>query len=265
MSTGLSGDTLVFGEREVTKYTRDGGEQGRYAAALGIGPEILFACPTHYVMRKAAPLDDQQMTLYTVTRMVNLLAERVWYRPLFRTDRWWLDAFSAWSEEQLVFKPMRMLPAVYTQAELLRREQCYIHGDPTFSNTLMDPSGKMLLIDPLCPKGKIPGYAEVDCGKVLQSIAGWEHVVYGWGPPNVWAASVIPLIGSYVMIERALFWLGVHALRILPYAERAGNVAASEWALMVSQYVFTHLYREDPCTTLSTLMERSRELARRFC
>lgn len=241
-------------------------EQGLYAHQLGVGPEILQITDTGYLMRTASAARVQEDPMVAFWRALRLLRDRVWTREVEGHE--WFPSFRHWAAHQ-VYDPMRAIASIYVPSRIWEYRQCLIHGDPTLSNMMYPLSGedRLLIADPIRAEGKIPGYPEVDAGKLLQSLIGWEHVAYGWeAPRRAYARLFLEFLHIEVGIQpqAALFWLGVHALRIIPYAQRAGNTYIERWSLDVGQYVFNHLHREDPCDTLMTLMGRSQTHATQF-
>lgn len=131
-------------------------------------------------------------------QVANLLAAKVWNRPAIRPGVAWLFEL----EDMLqVDVPAWAMPLQY----------CLCHGDPAMGNVLMR-GGQLIIGDP-APRTYLPECAEVDQGKILQSILGWESVAYGT-PAPVWEVPAFP--------KRAAFWCLVSIMRI-QWRERRGK------------------------------------------
>jgi hypothetical protein len=102
----------------------------------------------------------------------------------------------------------------------LFQESTVIHGDPTLANC-MRRDGRLVLIDPLPPEGKIPSTPYVDRAKLLQSYFGYEQMIFSNFPDINF--DVYDLILSDLNTEErkiVIFFCVVHFLRVLPYRQK---------------------------------------------
>ena len=89
------------------------------------------------------------------------------------------------------------------------------HGDPTFENVMLSQSGELTLIDPLPCSSRMPPIADVDVGKIVQSLLGYERIVAG-GVANVWQAVEWLHVITHAY-PAAAYFTGVHLVRLMPY------------------------------------------------
>lgn len=209
-----------------------------------------------YIMETADAEHTHICMLRTAGRVIDVLETHVWPRP-YPVNWDWRKEFVAWAKNQH-HDTLPMLRELYPPG--VKSVHHYIHGDPTLSNVVYTRHGRVQLIDPIAPTGKVPGLREVDIGKLLQSVIGWEHLMYGWPPPAPYVMTGVAHRFTDEELRRAVFWLGVHALRILPYADKRPH--AKRWALAVAAHIFESTEWRHPCSMLSTLMGLSRTLAR---
>lgn len=206
-------------------------------AHRAVSPEILGVTPDGYIMEELQPA-----TLFPdlPDEVYRLLLRRVWtHRPseerMMRVSPggWWYNRIEA------IF-------GIYVP--LVVREACRVegpcHGDPTFSNVMarwIDGRERLLLIDP-CHREYCPEHRLVDCGKILQSMLGWETVQHGWCPEATWqlpdAEEFQPEYGSDAY-RVTLWWCGLHCTRILR-RERTGRARGEviEWAEHTAEECF---------------------------
>jgi len=237
-------------------------EQGLYALKLGIGPPIYQLMDDGYCMATmiVPPLHDNSPEL-TLGKALVLLQTSVWIHS--EPAQNWKPFFEEWASEQPV-PVMDQMRALYSTDKLRNTR---IHGDPTLSNMLFDSYGQVHIADPIEPRGKMPGFISVDIGKLMQSVAGWEHLTIG--APIFEAMAVQRFCSQFSTphLVRGLFWLMIHALRILPYAKGSScdHTMISWWATEVASIIHKDNQKGiDPCFTLMTLTERSQILAAQF-
>ena len=105
-----------------------------------------------------------------------------------------------------------------------------IHGDPTLDNVLMTRDGFMRITDPIPANWlRKPSIRDVDHGKILQSLLGWEVVLRGaeliqYEFPN--------FMSNYESARRATSWAKVALERI---AKRDIFDSATQWANRVGK------------------------------
>jgi len=193
-----------------------------------------------------------------LNQMIYTLQRDVWCNGIDQHD--WMEAMEEWFKGQPFNASWMMTDLYHGQTSL----GCYVHGDPTFSNVMVTLEGeKLRFIDPIRPVGKVAWLPEVDIGKMLQSVVGWEHVMFGWAMPGDACLNVLRDKFSEELLHKAVFWLMIHALRIIPYASGRSEIAL-EWASHVAKEIFYNLGRNGACSTLMTLMERSQILGRQY-
>jgi hypothetical protein len=237
-------------------------EQGLYALKLGVGPPIYQIMPDGYCM---ATLDTSQSwsmdPAILLDKVFLVLQTCVWIHPEPAPN--WKPFFEEWASEQPV-PLMDQMRSLYATDKLRGTR---IHGDPTLANAMFDRFGQVHIADPIEPKGKMPSFVSVDIGKLLQSVAGWEHVTLG---ASMMDADSIQRFCERLQpshLKRGMFWLMVHALRILPYAKGSScdHTLISWWANEVASIIHRDTQKGiEPCSTLMTLTERSRILAAQF-
>lgn len=256
--TGFSGATLVVHEDITLKRGIGCRDQGEYARQLGVGPRILELLDDGYIMEtlpRGRDIAEASPSMALRTAM-DILYHDVWGEHSL--ESWdWHTPFDTWAVHVYGQKLLNLKDAIYPKSR--QYFMCRIHGDPTLSNIMYTADGKMRLIDPLRPKGKIPGFIGVDLGKMMQSVIGWEHVAYGWKMPMC-RAFIVKLSETEQRV--AMFWLAVHALRILPYAAMNDDRVRS-WANAIADMIIRHFDWGQPCSMLSTLMELSRTHGKR--
>lgn len=255
---GLSGAVVEVHDHVTIKRGPGVRQQADYADVLNVGPNILEVLDDGYVMETCDYDNALRCPLVTLRRVLEKLTLNVWNRAAAPTD--WRTPFIEWAYRQ-PYDPLPLMNELYPPFSV-GPDYVMIHGDPTLSNVVYSRNGRVLLIDPIKPTGKIPSIREVDIGKMLQSVVGWEHVMFGWPEPMVYIAAGFIKDMSDEELLRAMFWLGVHALRIIPYADN--NPRAMEWSLMTARTIFREIERNAPCVTLTILMERSLTLAKQY-
>lgn len=213
MRKGWSGARIEIQESRVVKHGERVYTQAAYCRYLGtnVCPEIYDFTKEWYSMERLQE-PDPGLYLAIFHAIKATLVSEVWNKGEPRNGDSWraelLDfAFG------MGFKVGRFLDRLYPEKEL---HGC-IHGDPTLSNAMMRPPGRVILIDPIKPMGKIPGFREVDIGKMLQSAIGWETQTMGWEIDSTMSLDIIFEGENNLTIQRAWFWCAVHLMRILAH------------------------------------------------
>jgi hypothetical protein len=166
--------------------------EAEHCRLLGrVTPEIYHVLDDGYVMEKLYPVPFNRFLPQEILRILRV---RVWQRPPIRNNLTaWIEPFK---ERFHLTVPDFALPNNY----------CLCHGDPAIGNVLMQEDGSLVIADPCAPRSYLPECPEIDQGKVLQSLLGWEAVAYG---------VKIPAYDIPEFSERAAFWCFVSLLRIL--------------------------------------------------
>ena len=217
---GHSGAHFVdLGDGWLRKIGDEGvGDQGAYMhrlATLGIGPEVRSLGVRSYVIQRMQPLQvDNIIAAFDIA--VDLLV-KVWRNGSVVHNTSWEVQLNAWMQEQMpeITVPSQLLAELYETPGRIT----LIHGDPTLCNIMQNEVGKPFLIDARVPEGKIPSFAEVDVGKLLQSAWGWERVMNPAFPHFDTAEAIEHVLAetccrSIPHTRRALFWAAVHLSRI---------------------------------------------------
>lgn len=234
-------------------------EQGEYVEHLGpeVAPRMLGIVHDGYAMEQ---LREAPCTRSTLEAAVHQLRTRVWNRPpwpRYHEPLGWQQQLSSWCELHAPWITT-IIRRVYDVTELTSPRWCLTHGDPTLSNVMLrDPSLEerrgheagvvmpvRVLADPIPPHGKVPPLPEVDRGKLLQSVIGWERVLfYTLGIDRTvrlsGSDSIDVVLEGCTQNERqqAWFWAAVHCARLVPYAKRAGHTALAEWGARKSREI----------------------------
>jgi len=159
-------------------------------------------------------------------------AEKLWSRPAeVELD---LDAHQDWVNTKfnvaneyvgiwhLIEEACDLWAYVRNRTQHLTR--CLTHGDLTRVNTMARhaPNGRVdsVLIDPI---PATPACADVwvfDVSKMFVSLLGYEHVAYGWSPPDVcdrlWISELMMRMNP-VEVECVRYMGVVQVARMLPY------------------------------------------------
>lgn len=235
MTLGHSGAKITFFPHNLVG--KRGGsmnlmEQARLCERLnGVAPRIYSISVDSYIMERLNDLNPQDGSYFElVDRIRKLLEEHVWNMPVPEVDlKWqikachWLHSNAPWIPTSL-FSSLHNGPLQYSMT----------HGDPTFANVMIRPAtGSLVLIDPAPPRPGIPWLRYVDVGKLLQSAAGWEHVL-----EPVWPKPPIELIDFILSKEPSdehglcLFWAAFHCARV---AARTTIPEARSWGTSMSK------------------------------
>lgn len=140
-------------------------QQGSYMEYLtsSVCPRILSYTDNGYVMEY---LESIRSGSESIRLIEQVLHHHVWSRPnIIFADNW----------KQELSKTLG-----FDIPKWALEKPCLIHGDPTIDNTLRTPTGFIRITDPIPPINLMrPSIRSVDCGKMLQSILGWETALRG--------------------------------------------------------------------------------------
>jgi hypothetical protein len=238
MKKGLSGAVVEhqcesewpFNAAYVRKMGKGTAAQGKYCKELGdtVCPYIFdidedFDCYHMEVLKEPSTY----VLPYLFAPAKRLLQKHVWARQLP------MEQFD-WREDLVRFAKdfdLDIKARVYELYPTLR-SQNMIHGDPTLANMMFRTAGNvdLVIIDPIRPMGKIPGYKEVDLGKMLQSSLGWEAqlgMVLKFDQSQ--AKRAILDDESNITRERTYFWCMIHFMRTIPYLSAANMGSSWVW------------------------------------
>lgn len=223
MRKGFSSATIKVSRQGVYKRCINALEQSAYCMQLGsMCPIILHRHEDWYCM-EILDHPKQSPHLHDIRR---LLERKVWNRPYKPPNNSWREKLCEWAHPLYIEPILRKLYPV-------NEPQCLIHGDPTLANAMIRNGSELVLIDPLPPKGKIPGYKEVDMGKMLQSYIGWERVLTGKGRKGrTDYKETLLKHDDELTVWRSEFWLFIHLLRIVPYAQERKDIL--QWISLTS-------------------------------
>lgn len=97
--------------------------------------------------------------------------------------------------------------------------RCLVHGDPTFSNVMMNQLGAVKLIDPIPTPKYMPSVYTVDVGKVLQSMTGYETLRFGTPCIADDDEVMARLAADSQILDAARYFCLVHYVRLLRYVD----------------------------------------------
>lgn len=148
----------------------------------------------------------------------------LWASPiLYKHDENWVDRLGKYLTEKGAepYLVTTWLPQVAARSERLPKVN--IHGDATMENTMWRENYGLVLIDPLPDLDKIPAYKQVDLGKILQSVLGWEFAKHGQTPNAADQHGLIKILQQETFSlqdwNSVCFWCAVHLERIKPYTD----------------------------------------------
>jgi len=214
---------VKYGRGDVGRRVRD---QADYVRHLGeaVCPTVVRTFPNGYVMERLDPHPLKEATPGFVRSIIDVLQDHVWHRPPqyvlggdWRLHREYVQGrareWAPWAA--------RPIENLYVIAAPWLSPPCLTHGDPTIENCMVDVGCEInfpwsyptpYLIDPLPPKMLIPQVKEVDLGKVMQSLYGYEAVKAGFipRPHPEWLPEEFVTPAVY-------YWTAVHFVRLLPY------------------------------------------------
>lgn len=205
------GDTDLAKQVAICKYLKE------------VSPEIRKAGSGWYEMELLhhTPVGEHPHT--TLLRITHALMGKVWcLSPLYSSNHKWLDELSEQVKKIAPWIPEELLDRVYPWSSSM--VYCMTHGDPTIANAMQRDSGDIVLIDPLPPRPATPSMREVDVGKMLQSLSGWEGVRSGREPSrmNMDPAHVVGACMPFahrISVEawaaRCYLWAAVHCARVV--------------------------------------------------
>jgi hypothetical protein len=236
MKYGFSGAEIFFSADKVLKKMPKAAAQAEHMKKLGlqVSPRVLEVAADYYVMERLLEPTPRALISRTMVKIVlDTLAKNVHCYPAIITMQ---IAKLDWRQELATFlatkSPAMNLVLFKLYPKLDPNAYCMTHGDCTLANVMVSDGGRIRLIDPLPPGGKIPGLKEVDYGKLLQSCLGWEGLISKQSSPTsaeLLTAELMIGLPSQDMQNKAWFWCGVHLLRILPYASGKPEVEAWCW------------------------------------
>lgn len=207
----------------VRKQHPDAAAEARHISQLGyaVCPQIMAVGEDWYTMERLKPAERHEGMLRDIEYMLSL---HVWRRQGGPHT-------SEWCELLQTSLGVVVPAAVFAQT----RDIVLIHGDPTIANLMHrdDADGNSLvLIDPKPSGGRIPWMIDVDRGKMLQSMCGWE-VMLGMDVPLQLPPK---FVSDEATLARSMWWLHVHALRI-KQREMAQEARPEilEWATRVAR------------------------------
>ena len=185
MMLGNSGATIEIDRDEYGEsVVKRGGDtdlrkQAEICEYLGpsVCPKVSCVTDTSYRMEYLCHIPIGMHPAGTFMSMIHLLRECVWNRkPLSDpNDGRWLDQLRDWNAEFAPWITRDLLAALYSGGTVPEM----IHGDPTLANAMCREDGSLILIDPLPARHATPSLREVDVGKILQSVSGWEGIKVG--------------------------------------------------------------------------------------
>lgn len=240
MNRGLSGAQVIINGDFVTKMVASSasdtqrnrlGDQARWLrqhASLGV-PRVFECRDNSYVMERLFPVPAAITSReHLLTDVVLQLRGHVWSRdPIVPYNAELTQA----KITQLIkrFNLEGLWPSIYRlhgAVRWARVDRVLTHGDPTLDNVMLRPNtftSDVVLIDPVPATAAIPDLLVVDAGKILQSLLGFEEVIYGEQTPlHLRKMSPVHLhwnlfIGDENGWRATVFWAVVHLLRTLPY------------------------------------------------
>lgn len=235
---GFSGARITIGEVTVLKETdtMQAVTQAAYMDYLQVGPRVIGSGVngdrSYYIMEKLTPLEEGDEPYGDI---IVTLQTKVWNRQAIAPNDAWLRFMFPWLDSlptplgQYAWKEAyhHRANAFHSYTGAFKAQLCLTHGDPTLSNVYRGYDSvagrpRIYISDPVVPHTKIPSLPEVDLGRLLQSAFGWEDRLRR-KPITHWptAGEAIEKVGlPFSYHKRALFWAGVNALRVAPYAER---------------------------------------------
>jgi hypothetical protein len=238
--TGNSGAKFEFHDDLVVKYGGDSDLVEQYNLCLALGPEV---CPrvfdavaqsNSYSMERLVPGPDPSVDLlFTVFSM---LMKKVWSRSaVSHAPNGWLDHIEKWCEENAPWI-VNGIDTYDLYSNYQMENYCFTHGDPTLANVMRRRDGSgIVLIDPCPPRPGIPSLREVDVGKLLQSVAGWEGVPLAVPAQQVAEAAWDSTSGVELGLWRArcYFWAAVACARVVRHG--TPSEAVRQWSRQASQ------------------------------
>lgn len=195
----------------------------------GVCPRVYDIQHDSYVMEHLQPYER---TPGTAINVANLLRDSVWHREPWDEHR---GADDHWTRQLEAYLGLPF--GVPTWA--IDGKRTLIHGDPTMANVMYRARTEtMVLIDPKPPGGYCPSYWEVDAGKIVQSLCGWETMIAGDEPIDYDLPDFF--YRPKEDLRRVLWWAGIHTLRIIKREERQeARPEIMVWAKLVHDRMHT--------------------------
>lgn len=228
MKLGMSGARI-----EVVKTGLNVADQARYCRDLGcdVAPAIYWIhedCDRSLDAYSMELLQPAALTFDNFVAMHGVVSElwkqpaRVWNGPDWFDELYYFLVGSDSLREKLTELYMHQ----YDQPRA-----GLIHGDPTMANLMQRRDGQLVITDPIRPVGKVPSLVDVDRGKLLQSVMGWEVQLGApeWRTGKINALCQVVLKGlTRLESHRAWFWCAVHLARTVPYTQ--ADLYLNQWA-----------------------------------
>lgn len=220
--------------------TTDIQQQANLCKLLGrdVCPEIYSIGEDYYTMEMLSEYPIEGSTSHLFEKIISLLDDKVWHQPLPKTviySNEWREILAEWAYKTFDSAfPCELIKEVYPESEY---ESCLIHGDPTFANCMLRGE-QLILIDPVPARVMLPSTKYLDYGKLLQSAAGWEHLLDSRYSKDM---SRIDFVLSYLNPanhRKALFWAMINCARVYP---RAIKENVREWSLDRTKYFYERL------------------------
>jgi hypothetical protein len=126
--------------------------------------------------------------------------------------------------EWFMFPVMDRRDYVIDRQKHLRR--CLTHGDLTRVNTMRRDDSPSVLIDPIPATTSCADVWAFDVSKIVVSLLGYEHIVFGWDAPNdddhLWLNTLLMRCNP-VELECVRYMTVVQIARMLPYHAREAH------------------------------------------
>lgn len=213
---GFSEARIFIGKDSVLKMTPMARTQALHLQTLGpkISPRVIESHPNYYIMEKLEqPTPDKLFTVETVNEVKRTLQNDVHTRLPHVLDFDWQSQLGIFLEGYSYLLSPSTIEKFYDYPG--QDQYSLIHGDPILGN-VMTRNGKILLIDPVAPRGKVPSLPEVDYGKLLQSVLGWEAIQQK--TPYKSEHLISTVLQDLPNPKLIWFWATVHIIRLLPRA-----------------------------------------------
>lgn len=231
MLLGFSDATI-----RILKQGKGSREQGELCRRLGpsVAPVVYDLVEDGYVME----LLDQPPARgkYELLSVFARLSHSVWNRP-------YCSKFEPGGWLELLLKDSLDFPWLGEAISVCYPEEptagyTLIHGDPTLANLMVRRSGEKVVSDPMprmLYRFEIPDRREVDLGKLVQSAAGWEHML---GCPGALYEQEYLILNKLTPHDRRLacLWAAIHLARVARRAPARGEFQIEEWAQSSSKH-----------------------------
>lgn len=223
MNLGFSEAKLFIGEDSVLKLTPQAKSQAQLMNILGpkICPRIIQTTKDYYIMEKLDQPNLPHLFSPLIIGEIHKILRILHTQPAHSHNNNWKillrDFLKQWRQHAII----EILDDLYKEDEA----PVLIHGDPTLAN-VMYREKQLLLIDPVTPRGKIPSLREVDYGKMLQSVLGWEAAFLKL--PYKLDRLLDPVLQEIpvALHEKAWFWGAVNIIRLFPRAQKRPDIVS---------------------------------------